>query len=124
MRTAMISGGRGETRAALVRGALDILLDNYGPFDRVIHGACKTGVDAIADAWARDQGIDVKPYPADWGRLKRAAGPVRNQQMVDSKPDYVFILPGGDGTADARARAEKAGLKVVVILRYEGDTVN
>ena len=61
--------------------------------------------------WAR---IPVKEYPADWQKHGRAAGPIRNQQMLDEgKPDLVVAFDGGRGTADMIARAEKAGVRVV-----------
>src|SRR5690606_11824331 len=47
----------------------------------------------------------VEAHPADWQRHGRAAGPIRNQQMVDSGADLVIAFPGGRGTADLIRRA-------------------
>lgn len=33
--------------------------------------------------WADDRKILTEIYAADWGRLSRRAGPIRNQQMLD-----------------------------------------
>lgn len=42
-----------------------------------------------------------------------AAGPIRNQHMLDiGKPDVVLAFPGGRGTEDMIRRAEKAGVPV------------
>jgi hypothetical protein len=43
----------------------------------------------------------------------KAAGPIRNQRMIDEgKPDLVIAFPGGRGTADMVSRAKKAGIPV------------
>ena len=42
-----------------------------------------------------------------------AAGPKRNQQMLDeAKPDMVVAFPGGKGTAHMRQIAKAAGVPV------------
>lgn len=82
----------------------------------VIHGHCRTGADAHADEWARRCGLSVLRFPADWDRYGRAAGPVRNAQMlVEGKPDLVLAFPGGRGTADMVRRAREAGVRVVEV---------
>lgn len=77
----------------------------------VIHGAA-SGADSLGSAWARNRGIEEVPFPADWTQ-GRAAGPIRNQRMLDDgKPDAVIAFPGGQGTADMVRRAEAAGVPV------------
>ena len=53
--------------------------------------------------------------PADWEKWDTAAGPKRNQMMLDQKPDIILAFPGGRGTADMIARAEQAGVEVVKV---------
>lgn len=104
----LVCGGRDYSD----RAAVDLVLTLAKP-SCVIHGA-QTGADTLAGDWAKRNGVPVEVYPADWKRLKYAAGPIRNQQMLDEgKPDYVIAFPGGVGTADMVRRAKKAGLKVV-----------
>lgn len=80
----------------------------------VVHGACPTGADAIADTVARRLGLNVERYPADWS-LGKKADPLRNQQMVDLGADicYAFVAPDSRGTVDCIRRAEAAGIKIV-----------
>lgn len=61
---------------------------------------------------ARQLGLAVEVHPADWGRYGKAAGPIRNQEMLESGIDLVIALPGGRGTADMVRRAEGAGVPV------------
>lgn len=96
----------------------------------VIEGGA-TGADRAAKEWAMQEGVndDVEPpdgvwldsYAADWGKQGKAAGPIRNQVMLDEgKPDAVLAFsdqPLTRGTADMVKRAKKAGVPVYVVNR-------
>ena len=78
----------------------------------VIHGGAR-GADISADVCALAFGIDVEVYPADWAKHGKAAGPIRNAQMLrEGRPDAVLAFPGGRGTADMVRRAKRAGVPV------------
>ncbi len=81
---------------------------------KIIHGACPTGADRVADAWAKRNMMPVKSFPADWDQFGKGAGPRRNQQMVDTKPNYCLAFPGGAGTRDCVQRCEDAGIMVFI----------
>ena len=79
----------------------------------VIHGAAR-GADTLLDEWAQVWGIPSLAFPAQWRRLGRAAGPLRNGRMLaEGKPDLVIAFPGGRGTADMVRQAEAAGVRVI-----------
>lgn len=86
----------------------------------VIHGAAR-GADSMAASAAHRHGVDCEDYPADWDTHGRAAGPIRNQRMLEAEPDLVFAftndLASSRGTADMVRRAKAAGLPVYVIGR-------
>ena len=87
----------------------------------VIHGGCGTGADAHAYAWARWNNVKQWIFRADWS-LGRKAGPLRNQDMLDTaKPDLVLAFPGGRGTADMVRRAKAAGVTVIEIERPDDE---
>ncbi len=78
----------------------------------IIHGGAR-GVDKMAGNFAIGCNLVVEEYKADWATHGKAAGPIRNQQMLDQgKPNLVIAFPGGRGTADMVARAKKAGVEV------------
>ncbi len=91
------------------------ILDGYHelkPITLIIHGDAR-GADRLAEAWAEDRCINVDACPADWELYGKKAGPIRNQMMLDQhEPELVIAFPGGIGTADMVARAEKAGVPV------------
>lgn len=80
--------------------------------DVVISGGAK-GADTFGETWAKFWGIPVERFPADWDTHGKAAGHIRNQQMLASGVDIAIEFPGGRGTADMRRRLDKAGVEVI-----------
>jgi hypothetical protein len=75
-----------------IERALDALHKQY-TIAVLAHGEA-AGVDLIADAWAKKNGIEVRAFPADWKYYKNAAGVVRNREMLDAiQPDLVAAFP-------------------------------
>lgn len=73
------------------------------------------GVDSAAAEAARERGIPVVVYAADWARLGRAAGPVRNRSIAEHCDRLVAFWDGeSPGTADVVAQARALGREVEV----------
>lgn len=110
----LVCGGRDYTDSAAVFAELDALLQQHGTL-AVIEGGAR-GADEFAQLWAKDnlrRGVELITVLALWEVHGRAAGPIRNQQMLDEqKPDLVLAFPGGRGTADMMRRARAAGVEV------------
>jgi DNA-binding MurR/RpiR family transcriptional regulator len=80
------------------------------------------GVDAAAEMVALDMGYPVEVYRARWDTFGRAAGPLRNQLMIETKPDLVLAFPlrgSSRGTMDTVRRAHEAGIAVEVVWLEE-----
>ncbi len=106
----LICGGREFSDRTLLEQALEAYKGAV-----VIHGAAR-GADTLAEEWALKHGKGVHRFPANWQRDGKAAGPIRNQAMLDKgRPDMVIAFPGGRGTADMVRRAKAAGLKVIEV---------
>jgi len=106
----LVCGGRNYGNITRVSQELDALPRAEGLI--VIEGGA-TGADRIARFWAHHNGCGILTFKADWERHGLAAGPVRNQQMIEEgKPDLVIAFPGGRGTADMVRRARAAGVEV------------
>lgn len=78
--------------------------------NEVVSGGA-SGADACGEEWAKERGIPVKRFPADWNKFGKAAGPIRNAQMADYANDVV-LFPGGKGTDSMRKLAKLAGLVI------------
>lgn len=108
----LVAGGR---TIPLSTHWLGKLMESWAPdTTAVIVGKCK-GVDIVAEEWARSKGLEVLEYPADWKQHGKAAGPIRNQQMVDVADMLIAVWDGKSrGTADTIRRAKKKGIPVHV----------
>lgn len=106
----LVCGGRDFKSWLYVETVLDHI-DKRRWIDTVIVGGA-TGADALAEEWARDRGKTVIVFPANWKKHGHRAGPIRNQQMIDQKPDLVIAFRGGRGTDDTVRRARLAGIEV------------
>ena len=80
----------------------------------VLSGAAR-GADTHGELWAQSKGIPVEHYPAEWGKHGKAAGFIRNAEMVSKAEAVVAIWDGvSRGTAHSIKLATEAGLKVHV----------
>jgi hypothetical protein len=111
-RRVLVCGGRHFSD----RDALFIVLDAHlRTTALVIHGGAR-GADFLAGEWAKERGVPVKVYKADWRRHRYAAGPIRNKQMLrEGRPDVVIAFPGGNGTANMIAQAQAALIPVITV---------
>lgn len=120
----LICGSRYMTSETKIKDLIDSLQFD----DIVIHGGA-AGADSIADRLAKERGLAVMQFNADWNRHGRAAGPIRNKLMLDvGAPDVVHAFPliGADnsGTRNMMDLAEKAGVPVIVhIVEKEGGDI-
>ena len=105
----LVCGGRDYRDRDAVYRELDALLPQMG----ALMSGGAPGADTLAWDWGWSRNFHCERYMADWKTHGRAAGPIRNQRMLDEgKPDLVVAFPGGRGTADMVRRAEAAGIKV------------
>ena len=93
-------------------------LAQFNPGDVVIHGGAN-GADTIAGMCAQKLGHNVEVFRADWNTYGRAAGPIRNRVMLDTKPDLVIAfhdcIAASKGTRDCTTEAKKRGISVELI---------
>lgn len=88
-------------------------------FVTVIHGGAK-GADSLADVAAHQFGAhEVRKVHADWDTHGKAAGPKRNQAMLDMQPHHVLAFWTGNskGTAHTIGEAKRRGIPLEVHWR-------
>lgn len=108
-------------KAKMERGFLDTVLDkiNESPGITVLIEGEAPGADTFARQWAERKGIKVEKFPADWDKHGKAAGPMRNDQMLyEGNPDAVVAFHRSffesRGTLDMVKKSIKRGLMVVL----------
>lgn len=115
--TWLLCGGRDFHDQAMFETAMGDLVGMYGCPKKLVHGGAP-GLDTMADIWAKRIAIEVVTCHADWDKHGKAAGPIRNEDMlIDHAPKRVIAFPGGKGTADMvrRARNRRGAIDVVEI---------
>lgn len=124
----LVCGGRDFNNYPFLRDSLDRLLNPnnlplaYEAGIEIIHGGAK-GADSWADFWAVHNYCPIQEYKANWSKYGKAAGYIRNKQMLDEgHPDLVIAFPGGAGTANMIKLAKDAGVKVIEVEYHESWT--
>lgn len=113
----LVCGGRDYQDEQKVFDTLDPYLDVYGGHLEIISGMAR-GADTFGHKYATLNELTNHKFPADWDKHGRAAGPIRNQQMLDEgKPDLVIAFGGGTGTAHMIRISRKVGVEVIEIDR-------
>lgn len=110
-----VTGGRNYSDMETVQGVM-WRLSVEDPDTRIISGGA-SGADRMCELAAHEIGLGVQMFRANWTEHGRAAGPIRNQEMVDSGLDLLIAFPGGRGTADMVRRARAAGVPVEEVNR-------
>ena len=73
------------------------------------------GADTLGERFAEEHNIEKVIYKADWKRYGRAAGFIRNEEIIKAA-DVVFAFWDGysRGTADSIAKSYKYNKKVFI----------
>lgn len=73
----------------------------------VVICGCALGADSAGHMWAHENGRKVECFPADWKKLGKGAGIIRNGQMAEVADALIAIWDGGSrGTKDMIRRME------------------
>jgi hypothetical protein len=107
-----ITGGREFNNVEFVVHVLNNFADHH-TITCMTAGKAR-GVDTIAELWAKHKNIKFDhSFKAEWSIYGDAAGPIRNQAILDIfKPDAGIVFPGGTGTADMLTRMKRYKRKV------------
>jgi hypothetical protein len=93
---------------------LNFIFSNHFP-DIVVCGMAK-GADSLGERWAKEMGVQVDYFPANWEKYGKSAGYRRNAEMADNATHLVAFWDGqSKGTKHMIDLAKKKGLAVRVI---------
>ncbi len=106
----LVTGGRNYSDKQHLFSTLSDIHLGSG-ITHLIHGDA-TGADTLASEWAAEHRVTTKAMAADWVAFGKAAGPIRNSEMLKEKPDLVIAFPGGVGTRNMVKQASDSGVKV------------
>jgi hypothetical protein len=121
---AIFCGDRNWEDDRLIGSVMDILQPAV-----VIQG-CAKGADTKSKWAADERGIKTLDFPARWDLYGRAAGPIRNTDMLDRlrAHDGAKIVVGfnndikkSKGTKDMLTQAKKAGILCLIVRENKPD---
>lgn len=111
----LVTGSREWSSVLRMRTIIRGILNEYGNDVMIVHGDAR-GADRLAAQIAAYWGAKTEAHPADWKQHGKAAGFIRNQQMVNAGADLAlaFFVVGAPcrGTRDCQRRAVAAGIPV------------
>ena len=118
MKRVLICGGVSFSDEELFDKTLDEMIDKENTI--LVSGHAK-GADSLAEKYAEKNGIEIKVFPPEWSKYQKAAGPIRNKQMLDfiSEVDDNTVIAFWDGhskgTKHTVETAKKMGIKTHII---------
>ena len=108
----IVCGSRGFQNYSLLREELNKIKDTVG---EVVCGEAK-GADTFGRAWAEENNIKVKSFPANWQMYGSQAGFIRNRDMGDYADTAIAFWNGkSPGTKDMIKYMKNIGKEVKVI---------
>lgn len=118
----IVAGSRDFNDKALFRDKMDEILAKFSDIE-IISGHAR-GADTMAEEYAVEKGLMLTIMPADWKKYGRAAGPIRNSQMLDyacdGEPLLIAFWDGvSRGTANMIVKAKEKGVACVVVEYME-----
>jgi len=131
----IIAGDRNIVNKAILEKAIK---KSGFTITEVVSGGAR-GADTLGEEWAKENGIPVKEFPADWNNLavkgaviktnawgkqyNAAAGTFRNKQMADYADALIAIQTNGKtpGTQNMIKLAKENELEVFVYERETSD---
>lgn len=112
----IVAGSRSFSDYSLMVRTLDRLLINKDPHEIQIVSGTAPGADRLGERYASETRLALKKFPADWERLGKRAGFVRNEAMASYADALVLFWDGQSrGSAHMLQVAQSQGLAVRVV---------
>jgi hypothetical protein len=110
----LVTGSRGWTNVAWLR---HVLAEHFAGDTVLVHGGARGADRLAADAWL-EMGGQLECWSPDWGTQGKAAGFIRNKQMVKSGIDLCLAFWDGQskGTEHTIDLCERAGVPVALFV--------
>lgn len=108
----IICGGREFSDYELLKKACDYYLSKRienGEKITIISGGAR-GADALGEKYAKEKGLDLQIFPANWDKYGKRAGYLRNKQMAEIANACIAFLS---------SYGENKGTKMMISIARE-----
>jgi hypothetical protein len=110
----IVAGSREFADYGLLKARCDAMLCNKSDIEIVSGGA--RGPDSLGEKYAKENGLKLKLFPADWNKLGKAAGHYRNAEMANYADALICFWDGTSrGSLDMINKAKVNGLLVRIV---------
>lgn len=92
----IIAGSRTITEYWVLEQAMKRSGFDKADIEEIVSG-CAPGPDTLGERWAKEHGIKVKKFPADWDKHGKPAGVIRNKLMAEYVGPKGALLALWDG---------------------------
>lgn len=117
----IVAGSRDFDDYPLLCWKLDRLLAQKMGDVEIVCGKAR-GADSLGEQYAKERGIPVRYFPADWRTLGQSAGYQRNTQMAQYADALVAFWDGRNkGTKHMIDTAQRFKLDIRVVLTERGE---
>lgn len=117
----IVAGSRDFDDYPLLCWKLDRLLAQKMGDVEIVCGKAR-GADSLGEQYAKERGIPVRYFPADWRTLGQSAGYQRNIQMAQYADALIAFWDGqSKGTKHMIDTARQFGLDVRIVFVGKGD---
>lgn len=112
----IIAGTRDFDNYGLLVQEVDKLINQFSNKFEIVSG-CARGADKLGERYAKEKGIPVIRFPAEWNRYGLQAGILRNEEMAKyADMCIVFWDNKSKGTKNMISNAYKYNLPLKVVL--------
>ena len=117
----IIAGSRSFSNYKLLREHCQaVLQEKMNTHHVIIVSGHARGADALGERFAKEFGLPIELYPAQWNALGKGAGIVRNAQMAKVSDALIAFWDGHSrGTEHMINFARRRGLDVTIIGNSE-----
>lgn len=111
----IVAGNRTYKNHEHICAVLDAVVQKR---DVVLQGGA-SGVDRVAQTWARTHGVACRQFEAAWEQLGSAAGRVRNAQMAQEADALIAFWDGESPGTGSMIRCMQVLKKPIFYVRYD-----
>ena len=124
-RRIIVCGGSKFDEYSLLESSLNKIFKEYSNDTIEIVSGHAKGADSLGERYANGHNLKCTIFEANWKKYGRAAGPIRNSQMLEyAKQENPLVVAFWDGeshgTKDTINKAKKSNIRCEVVM-YKGE---
>lgn len=114
-----VFGSRGYSDYPRMCQHLDQFVASQNTSDISIISGMAAGADSLAVRYAKERGLKLLPFPANWKQYGKSAGILRNAEMAKEATHFIAFWDGlSKGTGHMISKIKK-GVKPLLIVLFE-----